>query len=164
METNCVGLTPNSVSSRSISSSMTDFPQQWIPIMALISSVPIKGRMRFISIVMNYLWLISGSLRIYILVQKILQSNSIQNKLSKFQIFYLHNMPCDMCAVNINFDFSPAFFSIIFLWCASSSPYIILKILWKYRSNRGTIEASWCNWSILPVATIRQNANQQMSE
>ena len=55
METNCVGLTPNSVSSRSISSSMTDFPQQWIPIMALISSVPIKGRMRFVSIVMNYL-------------------------------------------------------------------------------------------------------------
>ena len=28
METNCVGLTPNSVSYRSISSSMTDFPQQ----------------------------------------------------------------------------------------------------------------------------------------
>jgi hypothetical protein len=45
---NCAGLTPDSVSSCLINSNMTDFPQRRIPVMTLINSVPINGRIRFI--------------------------------------------------------------------------------------------------------------------
>ena len=48
MAINCAELTPDSVSSCWISSNMTDFPQRRIPVMTLINSVPMNGRIRLI--------------------------------------------------------------------------------------------------------------------
>ena len=50
MEMNCDGATPDAVSSSLISSSMTDLPQRRIPVITLISSEPINGRMRLMYI------------------------------------------------------------------------------------------------------------------